>query len=163
MSDITLIVAAAENGVIGKDGTIPWRIADDLKRFKAMTMGCPIVMGRKTWDSLPKKPLPGRTNIVVTRQADWTAEGAVTAHSLEDAIAKAGDADEIFVIGGAEIYAAAMPLANCIELTEVHADFDGDAVLPPLEGEWDETGREGHQTEDGLYYSFVTLERVTPE
>jgi dihydrofolate reductase len=162
MSDITLVVAAAENGVIGDKGAIPWRISDDLKRFKALTMGYPIVMGRKTWDTLPKKPLPGRTNIVVTRQADWTAEGAVTAHSVEEAIAKAGDADEVFVIGGAEIYAAAMPLANCIELTEVHAEFDGDAVLPPLEGEWDETGREGHQTEDGLYYSFVTLERVTP-
>ncbi len=165
MSEITLVVAAAENGVIGKDGAIPWRISDDLKRFKALTMGYPIVMGRKTWDSLPKKPLPGRTNIVVTRQQGWTAEGAVTAHSVEDAIAqardKAGDVDEIFVIGGAEIYAAAMPLANCIELTEVHAEIDGDAVLPPLEGEWDETAREGHQTEDGLYYSYVTLERVT--
>ena len=161
MSDITLVVAAAENGVIGQDGGIPWRIPDDLKRFKALTMGCPIVMGRKTWDSLPKKPLPGRTNIVVTRQAGWTAEGAVTAHSLEDAITRAGDAEEIFVIGGAEIYAAALPLATCIELTEVHAEFDGDAVLPPLEGEWDEVFREGHQTEDGLYYSFVTLERAT--
>jgi dihydrofolate reductase len=160
MSDITLVVAAAENGIIGQDGGIPWRIPDDLKRFKALTMGYPIVMGRKTWDSLPKKPLPGRTNIVVTRQAGWTAEGAVTAHSLEDAVAKAGDADEIFVIGGAEIYAAALPLANCIELTEVHAAFDGDAVLPALEGEWDEVFREGHQTEDGLAYSFVTLERA---
>ena len=94
MSDVTLVVAAAENGVIGKDGGIPWRISDDLKRFKVLTMGFPIVMGRKTWDSLPKKPLPGRTNIVITRQADWSAEGAVTAHSVEDAIAKAGDADE---------------------------------------------------------------------
>lgn len=167
MSEITLVVAAAENGVIGNNGAIPWRISDDLKRFKALTMGYPIVMGRKTWDSLPKKPLPGRINIVVTRQPGWSAEGAVTAHSLEDAIAqareKAGEADEIFVIGGAEIYAAAMKLATCIELTEIHAEFDGDAVLPPLEGEWDETEREGHQTEDGLYYSFVTLERVTPE
>jgi len=162
MSDVTLVVAAAENGVIGKEGGIPWRISDDLKRFKALTMGFPILMGRKTWDSLPKKPLPGRTNIVITRQAGWSAEGAVTAHSIEDAVAKAGDADEIFVIGGAEIYAAAMPLADVIELTEVHAEFEGDAVLPPLEGEWEETFREGHQTEDGLYYSFVTLERVQP-
>jgi len=161
MSDVTLVVAAAENGVIGKDGGIPWRISDDLKRFKVLTMGFPIVMGRKTWDSLPKKPLPGRTNIVITRQADWSAEGAVTAHSVEDAIAKAGDADEVFVIGGAEIYAAAMSLADVIELTEVHGEFEGDAVLPPLEGEWEETFREGHQTEDGLAYSFVTLERVS--
>ena len=161
MSEITLVVAAAENGVIGKDGAIPWRISEDLKRFKALTMGSPIVMGRKTWDSLPKKPLPGRTNIVVTRQADWAAEGAVTAHSLQDAIAKAADAEEIFVIGGAEIYAAAMPFATAIELTEVHAAFDGDAVLPPLQGDWDEAFREGHQTDGGLAYSFVTLERVT--
>ena len=161
MSEITLVVAAAENGVIGKDGGIPWRIPEDLQRFKALTMGYPIVMGRKTWDSLPRKPLPGRTNIVITRQADWTADGAVTAHSLEDAIAKAGEADEIFVIGGAEIYAAAMKLATCIELTEVHEEFEGDAVLPALEGVWDETAREGHQAESGLYYSFVTLERAT--
>lgn len=160
MSDVTLVVAAAENGVIGKDGGLPWRIADDLKRFKALTMGYPIVMGRKTWDSLPRKPLPGRTNIVITRQKNWAAEGAVTAHSVEDAILKAGDADEIFVIGGAEIYAAAMPLATCIELTEVHREFEGDAVLPALEGEWQEVAREGHQQEDGLTYSFVTLERV---
>ncbi len=164
MSEITLVVAAAENGVIGKDGAIPWRIPEDLQRFKALTMGSPIVMGRKTWDSLPRKPLPGRTNIVVTRAADWAAEGAVTAHSLEDAIAKAkeksSEAEEIFVIGGAQIYAAALPLASCIELTEVHAAFDGDAVLPELQGEWEEVFREGHQTEDGLSYSFVTLERV---
>lgn len=161
MSELVLVVAAAENGVIGQDGKIPWHISDDLKRFKALTMGAPIVMGRKTWDSLPRKPLPGRTNIVVTRQPGWVAEGAVTAHSLQEAIAKAGGAEEIFVIGGAEIYAAALPLATAIELTEVHAAFDGDAVLPPLEGEWEEVFREGHQTEDGLAYSFVTLERVT--
>jgi dihydrofolate reductase len=159
MSEIILVVAAAQNGVIGKDGGIPWRISDDLKRFKALTMGSPIVMGRKTWDSLPKKPLPGRVNIVVTRQRDWAAEGAVTAHSVEDALLKAGDAEEVFVIGGAEIYAAAMPLATSIELTEVHRDFEGDAVLPPLEGAWTEVEREGHQQEDGLAYSFVTLER----
>jgi dihydrofolate reductase len=160
MTDITLIVAAAENGVIGDRGAIPWRIADDLKRFKALTMGNPVIMGRKTWDSLPKRPLPGRTNIVITRQPDWSADGAVTAHSLPDAIAKAGEAEEIFVIGGAEIYAAAMPLATCVELTEVHRAYDGDAVLPELEGEWQETSREGHQQEDGLAYSFVTLERA---
>jgi dihydrofolate reductase len=159
MSEIILVVAAAQNGVIGKDGGIPWRISDDLKRFKALTMGHPIVMGRKTWDSLPKKPLPGRVNIVVTRQTDWTADGAVVAHSVEDALLKAGDVEEVFVIGGAEIYAAAMPLATSIELTEVHQDFDGDAVLPPLEGDWEEVEREGHQQKDGLAYSFVTLER----
>ena len=159
MSEIILVVAAAQNGVIGKDGGIPWRISDDLKRFKALTMGHPIVMGRKTWDSLPKKPLPGRMNIVVTRQKDWAADGAVAAHSVEDALLKAGEAEEVFVIGGAEIYAAAMPLATGIELTEVHQDFEGDAVLPPLEGAWEEVEREGHQQEDGLAYSFVTLER----
>jgi dihydrofolate reductase len=159
MSEIILVVAVADNGVIGKEGAIPWRISEDLKRFKALTMGNPIVMGRKTWDSLPKRPLPGRTNIVVTRQENWQAEGAVTAHSVEDAIFKAGDVDEIFVIGGAEIYAAAMPLATSIELTEVHREFAGDAILPPLDGAWHEVEREGHQQEDGLAYSYVTLER----
>src|ERR1700760_1041119 len=112
----------AENGVIGKDGGIPWHISDDLKRFKALTLGKTVVMGRKTWDSLPRKPLPGRRNVVVTRRPDWQAEGAATA-SLSDALQMDGD---VMVIGGAEIYAAALPLATRIELTEVHRDFDGD-------------------------------------
>ena len=153
---ITLVVAAARNGVIGKDGAIPWRLSDDLKRFKALTMGHTVVMGRKTWDSLPPKhrPLPGRRNIVVTRDAGWQAEGAERA-TLEQALA-AGD---VFVIGGAEIYHAAMPLADRIELTEVQDDFDGDAVFAFDRSQWRETAREDHVSAEGLAYSFVTLER----
>lgn len=157
MSEIVLVVAIADNGVIGKDGAIPWHIPADLKRFKALTMGHTIVMGRKTWDSLPQKPLPGRTNVVVTRQADWKAEGAVTATSLEQAIG--GTSGPVMVIGGAEIYARALPLATRIELTEVHRAYDGDAQFPLDRRGWTETLREKHVTKDGLRYSYVTLTR----
>jgi dihydrofolate reductase len=153
---ITLVVAAADYGVIGDKGRIPWRLPDDMKRFKALTLGQTVVMGRKTWDSLPQKnrPLPGRRNIVVTRDADWHAEGSVRS-SLEEALK--GDA---FVIGGAEIYRAALALANRIELTEVHGDFDGDAHFTFKRSQWRETAREDHVSADGLAYSFVTLERA---
>jgi dihydrofolate reductase len=154
---VTLILAAADNGVIGKDGAIPWRIADDMKRFKALTLGKRVVMGRKTWDSLPKKPLPGRDNVVVTREAAWRGEGAIRAASLEVALA-----GEVMVIGGAEIYRAALPFADCIELTEVHGDFAGDAVFIIDRSEWREVGREDHATPDGLAYSYVTLVRAHP-
>jgi dihydrofolate reductase len=131
-----------------------------LKRFKALTMGKPVIMGRKTWDSLPRKPLPGRTNIVVTRNPDFRAAGALVACSFEHAIALAGAASEIMVIGGEDIFAAALPLARCIHLTEVAAVPEGDAFMPPIDrGEWRETTREGPFTTNGLAYSFVTLER----
>jgi dihydrofolate reductase len=152
---VTLILAAAENGVIGKAGAIPWRIADDLKRFKALTMDKTIVMGRKTWDSLPKKPLPGRRNIVVTYQKNWQAEGAETM-PLEMALQLP---DDVFVIGGAEIYRAALPRASRIELTEVHKAFDGDAAFVFDRKAWTEIARETHTTPEGLAYSFVTLTR----
>jgi dihydrofolate reductase len=149
---ITLILAAAENGVIGKNGAIPWRIPEDLRRFKALTLGKTVVMGRKTWDSLPKKPLPGRDNIVITRQKGWQPEGAVVnASPARDA------GKDIFVIGGAEIYQLYLPLADRIELTEVHADFDGDAVFNFDRAAWREIAREDHRTPEGLAYSFVTL------
>ena len=155
---ITLVLAMAENGVIGRHGTIPWRIPEDMKRFKALTIGKPVVMGRKTWDSLPRKPLPERRNIVVTRQAGWQAEGAVSAVSLDDALNKAGGA-EVMVIGGGEIYRAALPRADCIELTEVHGSFDGDAHFDFERSDWRETARETNTTPDGLAYSYVTLSR----
>lgn len=155
---ITLVLAMAENGVIGRHGAIPWRIPDDMKRFKALTIGRPVVMGRKTWDSLPRKPLPERRNIVVTRQAGWHAEGAVSAVSLDDALNKAGNA-EVMVIGGGEIYRAALPRADCIELTEVHGFFDGDAHFDFERSDWRETARETNTTPDGLAYSYVTLSR----
>jgi dihydrofolate reductase len=157
MSEIVLVLAMAENGVIGRDGGIPWHISDDMKRFKALTTGHTVVMGRKTWDSLPKKPLPGRVNVVVTRQKDWQAPGATTASSLEQATGGASGA--VMVIGGAEIYECALPLASRIELTEVHREFDGDARFAFDRKGWHETAREDHVTLDGLHYSYVTLTR----
>ena len=157
---LTLILAMADNGVIGKGGAIPWRIGDDLKRFKRLTIGKPVVMGRKTWDSLPKKPLPERTNIVVTRQSGWQADGAIAASSLADALAKAAQAAEVMVIGGAEIYRAALPLAQRIELTEVHHPFEGDARFAFDREAWCEVTREEHATQDGLAFSYVTLTRI---
>jgi len=153
---ITLVVAAARNGVIGKDGAIPWRLPDDMKRFKALTLGHTVVMGRKTWDSLPPKfrPLPGRRNVVVTHDPHWQAEGAERL-SLEAALT--GD---VFVIGGAEIYRTALAVAGRIELTEVQADFDGDAHFTFDRAPWREVAREDHVGADGLAYSFVTLERT---
>ena len=157
MSEIVLVLALASNGVIGKDGGIPWHISEDLKRFKALTLGHTVVMGRKTWDSLPKKPLPGRVNVVVTRQANWHAEGATTASSLGKATS--GTSGQVMIIGGAEIYERALPLANRIELTEVHRAFDGDAFFTFDRKGWRETAREDHVTPDGLRYSYVTLTR----
>lgn len=157
MSEIVLVVAIADNGVIGKDGGIPWHISEDMKRFKAMTMGHTLVMGRKTWESLPKRPLPGRVNVVVTRQQNWQAEGAVTASSLGQATA--GTSGTVMVIGGAEIYERALPMASRVELTEVHQAFDGDAKFDLDRSGWRETARENHVTPDGLRYSYVTLTR----
>jgi dihydrofolate reductase len=157
MTEIVLVVAIADNGVIGRNGAIPWHISEDLKRFKALTLGHTIVMGRKTWDSLPKKPLPGRVNVVVTRQKDWQAQGAIAASSLGEATA--GTSGTVMVIGGAEIYQRALPLASRIELTEVHRAFEGDARFELDRSGWRETARESHVTPDGLRYSYVTLTR----
>jgi dihydrofolate reductase len=160
MSRISLVLAMATNGAIGLNGAMPWRIPEDMKHFKAVTMGKPIVMGRKTWDSFPKKPLPGRANIVITRDANWRGDGAVVAHSLDEALAEAGEADEIAVIGGAEIYKLALPRADLVHLTQVHRDFAGDTHMPLFDAaHWRETAREDHATPEGLAYSFVTLER----
>jgi dihydrofolate reductase len=157
MSEIVLVVAIAQNGVIGKKGAIPWHISDDMKRFKALTIGHTVVMGRKTWDSLPRKPLPGRINVVVTRQKGWQADGAVAASSLGQATS--GTSGTVMVIGGAEIYERAVPLASRIELTEVHKNFEGDAQFQLDRSGWHETVREDHVTPDGLRYSYVTLTR----
>jgi dihydrofolate reductase len=160
MSVVSLVVAQADNGVIGRGGGLPWRIADDLRRFKALTLGKPCIMGRKTWESLPKKPLLGRDNVVVTRDPDFRADGAVVVHSLDEAFARLGEAPEICVIGGAEIYRAALPRATCIRLTEVHAEIEGDTRMPLFDrSTWRETAREDHATPGGLSYSYVTLER----
>ncbi|HEV2649821.1 MAG TPA: dihydrofolate reductase [Rhizomicrobium sp.] len=159
---IVLVLAMADNGVIGASGAIPWRISEDMKRFKALTIGKPIVMGRKTWDSFPKKPLPGRTNIVITRDKAWKAEGAIAVHSLDEALthARRENPPEISIIGGGEIYKAALPFATRVDLTEVHTDAEGDTHFPRFDpAVWRETAREDHATPEGLRYSYVTLVR----
>jgi len=166
MSAIALVVARAANGVIGANGGIPWHIPEDLRRFRSLTIGKPCIMGHKTWDSLPRKPLPGRLNIVVTRDRAFSAVEAVAAYSFEDALAraKAEKADGIAVIGGAEIYRAALALAELVHLTEIHAEFRGDACFPALDScNWREIAREEHVAPNGLGYAFVTLERVTAQ
>jgi dihydrofolate reductase len=156
-SRITLHLARAQNGVIGRDGGLPWRLPADLKRFKAQTMGKPMIMGRKTFESFPA-PLPGRRHIVLTRDTGWSAPGAEVAYSVDAAIALA-DAPEIAVIGGAEIFALFLDRADAVELTEVNATPEGDAKVPAFTG-WRETYREDHGAEgDRPAFSFVTLAR----
>jgi dihydrofolate reductase len=156
---ITLVVARASNGVIGNDGGLPWHISADLKRFKALTMGSAMVMGRRTFDSLPKV-LPGRRHIVITRDPSWRAQGAEVANGVEDALAKAGD-ERVSVIGGADIFRLFAPLADRIELTEVLADIDGDTFMddPRAAGGWREVAREDH-VDNAPPFRFVTLERT---
>ena len=162
---IHLIFARASNGVIGRDGRLPWHLPEDLAHFKRTTLGCPVIMGRKTWDSLPPKfrPLPGRLNIVVTRQPHWQAEGAVRAGSLAEALAACADNADAWVIGGAEIYAQALPLARSAVVTEIDADFDGDAFAPEFGPAWVETRREPHTSATGLSFSFVTYQHQNPQ
>jgi dihydrofolate reductase len=159
---IGIIYARARNGVIGKDNTIPWRLPEDMAHFKELTMGCPVLMGRKTWDSLPPKfrPLPGRRNIVITRQAAWQAEGAEPAGSLQEALALCGHAPTVWVAGGAEIYRQALDLAHVAAVTEIDADFTGDAYAPELGPNWREVARSTHTAANGLPYSFVTLQNT---
>jgi dihydrofolate reductase len=154
-----LIFAKARNGVIGHNNTLPWHLPEDLAHFKRTTSGCPVLMGRKTWDSLPARfrPLPGRLNIVITRQSGWQATGALTAHSLEHACTLCPPACDAWVIGGAEIYAQAAPLASTAVVTEIDADFAGDAFAPELGANWQEISRESHIAKNGIAYHFVTL------
>ena len=159
MSDITVVVARAGNGAIGKDGTLPWRLPADMKHFKAVTTGTAMVMGRRTFESLPGL-LPGRRHIVLTRDPAWRAKGAEVAASAEEALRLAGP-EPVTVIGGAEIIALFLERADAVELTEVHADVEGDTFLPPFDpAVWRETGREDHPSDEGRpAYSFVRLER----
>jgi dihydrofolate reductase len=155
---IVLIYARAANGAIGKDGKLPWHLPADLRHFKALTMAKPMIMGRKTFESLPGM-LPGRRHIVLTRREIWDSGEAEIARSALEALALAGDG-EIAVIGGAAIYDVFMPLADRIELTEVHGEFDGDTFMPPISAEWTETARTDHPADDRHpAYSFVTYER----
>lgn len=161
MSKLSIIVAMARNRTIGINNTLPWRCPEDLKHFKVLTMGHHMIMGRKTFDSIGK-PLPGRTTVVVTRDRNLKIEGCVMAHSIADAIqACAGDA-EIFIVGGAEIYAQALPLANTLYITEIQQDVEGDAHFPGFdENAWRETAREirSQETPQPLQYHFVTYQR----
>jgi dihydrofolate reductase len=154
---LSLIVAAAENGVIGRDGALPWRLPDDLKRFKQLTLGHPIVMGRKTWESIGR-PLPGRLNIVVTRQHGYAADGCRVVASLQDALAVAREAGtgQAFVIGGADLYNLALPLADCIHLTRVLAEVEGDTRLPNIPWpEFERVDAESHVADERHEHAFV--------
>jgi dihydrofolate reductase len=158
---LSIIAALARNRVIGKNNQLPWRLPADLKHFKAVTLGKPVIMGRKTFESIGK-PLPGRDNIVVTRDPKFHADGIAVAHSLDDALAQAHAAPEIMLIGGAQLYMQALPRAQRLYLTLIHADFDGDAHFPDYDpADWRETAREDHVPDENnpYCYSFLILER----
>jgi dihydrofolate reductase len=157
---ISLIAAVASNGVIGREGRMPWHLPADLKHFKALTMGHAIVMGRKTFDSIGRL-LPGRRTIIVTHQRGFHFEGATVVHSLEQAIEQARGDDEVFVIGGGEIYAMALPMADRLHMTELALTPQGDARFPAFDrSAWRETSRESHRAEDGMSYDFVVYDRA---
>jgi dihydrofolate reductase len=161
---LKLIYARSANGVIGLNNQMPWHLPEDLAHFKRTTLGCPVLMGRKTWESIPAKfrPLPGRANLVITRQPDWQAEGALVVHSLEEglslALAHCPEGKDLWVMGGAEIYAQAEPFAEEAVVTEIDAQYEGDAFAPTLGANWQEVSRESHVSTTGLKYSFVTYQ-----
>ncbi len=159
---ISIIVAMDEKGVIGLEGDLPWRLSADLKHFRAITMSKPLIMGRKTHESIGR-PLPGRKNIVLTRANDFDAEGCTIVHSLDDAFQAAGDVDEIIIMGGSRIYDQSLARANRLYLTEVHADVSGDVYFPEFDkGEWLELERQDYSADEknDFDFSFVVLERV---
>lgn len=157
---LSLIVAVAENGVIGKDNTLPWRLPEDLKRFKAITWGHPIIMGRRTFESLGR-PLPGRLNVVVSRNPEYRPEGAVVARNLDEALARAGAVDEAFVIGGSALFKEALPRAARVFLTRIHRAFDGDVHFPETDfaALFSTVSESRHESSAGLPYSFIEAER----
>ncbi|HPF45412.1 MAG: type 3 dihydrofolate reductase [Alphaproteobacteria bacterium] len=168
MIKTSLIVAAAENGIIGKDNDMPWKISSDLQYFKKVTMNKPVIMGRKTFESIGK-PLPGRLNIVITRDTSFNAEGVITAHSAEMALevaksmAEVKGLKEIMVIGGAQIYELCLPMADRLYLTRIHAEIEGDTSFPDLNpNDWLEYSRERHKAgeKDSHDYSFIVLDRI---
>lgn len=166
---ISMIVAVAENGVIGKENDLPWRLSSDLKYFKQVTSGKPVLMGRKTWESLPRRPLPNRANIVITRDATYEAEGAHVVLSVEAAIAKArelllgSEGDEAVIMGGAQIYKAGYPFADRLYYTQVHATVEGDTYFDEVAlSEWREVSREHHAAgeKDSVDYSWIVYDRI---
>ena len=158
---IGLIWAQARNRVIGKDGVMPWHLPEDLAHFKRTTLSHPVIMGRRTWDSIPPRfrPLPGRTNIVVTRQKDWQENGAQRLPSLREALQQCENSEQVWVIGGAQIYAQALPLADELVVTEIDAEVDGDAFAPAIGPEWNEVAREEIAAANGQPLAFVTWRR----
>ncbi|MEP6893741.1 MAG: dihydrofolate reductase [Gaiellaceae bacterium] len=159
---LSIVAAVAHGGVIGRDNAIPWRIPEDSRHFKALTMGHPVVMGRRTWDSLPGRfrPLAGRRNVILSRNPDWHAEGAERAGSLDEALGLLEGVPQVFVIGGADLYAAALLIADELRLTEIDADVEGDTIFPPFaEAGFEETSRERIVSESGVPLSFVTYAR----
>jgi dihydrofolate reductase len=162
VTEVVLVAAVAANGVIGRDGRVPWHLPDDMRHFRELTTGAPVVMGRKTWESLPDRfrPLPDRRNIVVTRDAGWQAEGAERASSVLDALSLAGNVPAVFVVGGAGVYAEALRLADALVLTELADEVEGDTRFPA----WDraayiETERDERVSEEGARFAFVTYRR----
>jgi dihydrofolate reductase len=159
---VALVAAVARGGVIGRDSGIPWRLPEDMRRFRTLTMGHPLVMGRRTWESLPEqfRPLPGRRNVVVTRNSDWSAQGADRAGSIEDALRLLEGEATVFVIGGGEIYAAALPSADELLLTEIDAEIEGDTYFPDWDpDDFEEVARVRNVSSEGVPFSFVTYER----
>ena len=159
--EVALIAAVAANGVIGADNRLPWRLPEDLKRFRALTTGHALIMGRKTWESLPRA-LPDRQNIVVTRQRDFVAAGAEVVHSFAAALGRVRLPAPVFCIGGGELYRTALPFATTLHITEIARAFEGDARFPTIDrGEWSETAREDRPASEpgGFAYSYVTYER----
>jgi dihydrofolate reductase len=167
MTQLVLIAAVARNGAIGRGGQLPWHLPEDLAHFRRQTQGCPVIMGRKTWDSLPPRfrPLPGRRNLVLTRQTGLALPGAEAVTGLDDALARVSDAPTVFVIGGAQLYAEALPYADRLVLTEVDADAEGDAFFPAWERQdFTERQRERHRAAapNDFTFAFVTYQRKPP-
>ena len=156
-----LIYARARNNVIGRQGDLPWHLPEDLAHFKRTTLGQPVVMGRVTWESIPEKfrPLPGRSNVVVSRQSNYPATGATVVNSLQAALALFAPDQVVWLIGGAQLYAQGLPLASQVVVTEIDADFEGDAHAPLLSADWQEQSRSTHTSAQGLNYSVVTWEK----
>lgn len=160
---VSAVVAASENNVIGKDGGLPWHVSSDLRLFKQITMGKPVIMGRRTWESLPRKPLPGRRNIVITRNQDYEAEGAEIVGSVDEALAACQGEEEVSIIGGGQVYERAMDRTDRIYLTRIHLNVEGDTFLPDLPGkEWQEVERREFDKgeKDDAAFTLVVLDRV---
>lgn len=160
---VSAVVAASENGIIGRDGGLPWHVSSDLKLFKEITLGKPVIMGRRTWESLPRKPLPGRRNVVITRNKTYKAEGAEVAASIDEALALCAGEEEVSIIGGGQVYADAMGRTDRVYLTRIHMSVDGDTYLPEMpDDEWREVERRVFDKgeKDDAAFTLIVYDRV---